>query len=125
MVAWPDLPTTEYLPITYTPVDQRAIFQTDAGGPKVASLSTSQLGIVTFDCIFQGADWATFWNWFRDDLANGASFITGLEGVGVDGQDVVYQFAELPTWTMLSTGPPGGPGARRWRTTFKLWQISA
>lgn len=124
MAAWPALPTTEYLPITFTPVDQRSIFQTDAGGPKVSNLSTSVLAIVTFDAIFQGEDWNIFWPWFRTDLQNGAGTFTGMEGVGLDGADVVYQFAEMPTWVMLSTGPVQGTGARRWRTSFKLWQIS-
>jgi hypothetical protein len=118
--AWPSLPTTEYLPVRHTAIDQRAAYQVLGGLPLSNALASDQCYLIGFDVIFSGSDFSTFRTWLATTAARGAEKISGLQDVIGDDPSVLYCFAEMPRFTMLL----GGPASQRlYRASFRLWQL--
>jgi hypothetical protein len=118
--AWPAIPTVEYLPVRFSPIDQRARYDALGALPRANALSAVGIYAVAFDAIFSGTDLATFETWWNTTAARGAQKVSGLEDVIGDDPTVLYAFVEPPQFTMIRSGDLT---ARRYRASFSLRQL--
>jgi hypothetical protein len=123
---WPSTITiVQFLPISFSPVDQRNTYKSVASNPMVDSPSTDQIYRTTFDVMLSGSDVRTdFIAFWEGALARGASDFTGVESVITD-QPVRYKFTDqqLPSFSIVPAAAGINADTRVWRGTFDLWQL--